>query len=106
MSWHVDCTVIDDNLFGSYMENTMANKASERENSSWKVLTFLWLAISAAIFQPAYSMLVSMGLNEAFSVVMVLVGICLMYDIPYRAKVKAQHQASMSRAEQWRGRHC
>ena len=51
-------------------------------------------------------MLVSIGLNEAFSVVMVLLGICLMYDIPYRAKVKAQHEASMSRADQWRGRHC
>ncbi|MCO5099141.1 MAG: hypothetical protein M9884_16990 [Rhodocyclaceae bacterium] len=84
----------------------MANKAGDSANSSWKVLTFLWLAISVVIFQPAYSMLVSMGLNEAFSVVMVLLGICLMYDIPYRAKVKAQHQASMSRADQWRGRHC
>ncbi|MCZ7654739.1 MAG: hypothetical protein M5R42_11350 [Rhodocyclaceae bacterium] len=84
----------------------MANKAGDSANSSWKVLPFLWLAISVVIFQPAYSMLVSMRLNEAFSVVMVLLGICLMYDIPYRAKVKAQHQASMSRADQWRGRHC
>ncbi|MCB1892553.1 MAG: hypothetical protein R3E40_10330 [Rhodocyclaceae bacterium] len=84
----------------------MANKAGDQKNSSWKILAFLWLVISLAIFQPAYSMLVSIGLNEAFSVVMVLLGICLMYDIPYRAKVKAQHEASMSRADQWRGRHC
>ncbi|MBX3649180.1 MAG: hypothetical protein KF853_10680 [Rhodocyclaceae bacterium] len=84
----------------------MRSKENEYANSNWKVLTFLWLAISLALFNPVYSMLVSMGLNEAFSVVMVLLGICLMYDIPYRAKVKAQHQASMSRADQWRGRHC
>lgn len=84
----------------------MAGKASKPANSSWKILTFLWLVISLAIFHPAYSFLVSMGLNEAFSAVMVLVGICLMYDIPYRAKVKAQHQAALSRAEQWRGQRC
>lgn len=84
----------------------MVSKEKEYANSNWKVLTFLWLAISLALFNPAYSMLVSMGLNEAFSVVMVLVGICLMYDIPYRSKVKAQHQASLRRADQWRGRHC
>ena len=49
-----------------------------------------------------HTFLVSFGFNEMLAGVMVFIGICLLYDIPYRARVKAEHQLAMQRTQQWR----
>ncbi|MDP1732861.1 MAG: hypothetical protein Q8L44_00695 [Sulfuritalea sp.] len=84
----------------------MASKATEPTKSGSGVLTILWLLVSAGLAYPVYSMLTSWGVNQALSGTIVFIGICLLYDIPYRVRVKEQHEISMSRANQWRGRSC
>lgn len=84
----------------------MANPKHNAVGSGHKVLGILWLLVSAGLAYPVYSMLVSMGFHSGLAVVAVFIGACLLYEIPYRAKVKAQHEMAMSRAEQWRGRSC
>jgi hypothetical protein len=84
----------------------MANKTTDSANSNSRVLTAIWLLVSAGLAYPAYSLLISWGFNPALAATSVFLGICLLYDIPYRAKVSAQYEASMSRADRWRGRNC
>jgi hypothetical protein len=67
------------------------------------MLGFIWLLVSAGLAYPAYKMLMSMGFNQALAIVAVFIGACLLYEIPYRAKVKEQHELAMKRANQWRG---
>jgi len=38
--------------------------------------------------------------------VIVFIGACLLYDIPYRARVKARNELAMKQSDQWRGRSC
>jgi hypothetical protein len=80
----------------------MAGKAKQTENNGYRTLTIIWLVVSAALGYPLFNLLQSMGFNQALSGVAVFLGICLLYDIPYRAKVKAQHEAAMARTTQWR----
>lgn len=84
----------------------MANKKENTTGSGSRILTIIWLLVSAGLAYPVFSMLVSWGLNQALAGVFVFIGICLLYDIPYRARVKEQHALTMSRADQWRGRSC
>jgi|GEM_PF-3487612 len=82
----------------------MANKAAESAATGSTVLTIIWLLVSAGLAYPVYSMLASWGVNSALAVTLVFIGICLLYDIPYRARVKAQHAATMSRSDHLRSR--
>lgn len=84
----------------------MAGKTNASAGSGSRVLTLVWLVVSAGLAYPAYTMLVSWGLNPALAGLLIFLGICLFYDVPYRARVKEDYAASMSRAEQWRGRKC
>ncbi|KAB2933791.1 MAG: hypothetical protein EFKGCFLK_01393 [Rhodocyclaceae bacterium] len=81
----------------------MASKRNEETKSSSRMLSLVWLLISAGLAYPAYKMLVSMGFNQALAVVAVFVGACLLYEIPYRARVREQHRIDMQRANHWRG---
>lgn len=81
----------------------MASKQNDATGSGSKILGLIWLLVSAGLAYPAYKMLVSMGFNQGLAVVVVFIGACLLYDIPYRARVKEQHQVAMKRANQWRG---
>lgn len=83
----------------------MASNAKDSAASGNQTLTILWLLVSAGLAYPAYSMLSSWGLNQGLAVVIVFIGACLLYDIPYRARVKAQHKVAMKKSEQWRGRN-
>lgn len=83
----------------------MANKATDSAASGSRVLTIIWLLVSAGLAYPFYSFLMSWGFNQALAVMTVFIGICLLYDIPYRARVKAEHEAALSRAEHWRARN-
>lgn len=74
--------------------------------SGSKALGLIWLLVSAGLAYPMYSMLVSLGFNQGLAAVAVFIGACLLYEIPYRAKVKAQHAVAMKQSEQWRGRSC
>lgn len=80
------------------------NKDSARSGSG--ALGIIWFLASAGLAYPAYTMLVSLGFNQALAVVAVFIGACLLYEIPYRAKVRAQNALATDRASQWRGRSC
>lgn len=80
----------------------MASKSSQSENTTYRTLTAIWLVVSVAAGYPLFNLLTSMGFNSALAGVGVFLGACLLYDIPYRAKVKAEHQAAMSRTNRWR----
>lgn len=84
----------------------MASKKTDSASSSSRVLTIIWLLVSAGLAYPVYSLLVAWGFNQALAGVVVLIGICLLYDIPYRARVSEEYEAAMSRSDQWRGRNC
>jgi len=84
-------------------ENGMASKRNDATGSGSRMLGMIWLLISAGLAYPAYKMLVSMGFNQALAVVAVFIGACLLYEIPYRARVKEQNQIALKRANQWRG---
>ncbi len=81
----------------------MTRGRKDSNGSSSRMLGFIWLVVSAGLAYPAYKTLVSMGFNQALAGVAVFIGACLLYEIPYRAKVKAQHEIAMKRAGQWRG---
>ncbi|MEZ5613661.1 MAG: hypothetical protein R3E35_00440 [Rhodocyclaceae bacterium] len=80
------------------------NKNATRSGSG--VLGIIWFLASAGLAYPAYTMLVSLGFNQALAVVAVFIGACLLYEIPYRAKVREKNAMSLDRASQWRGRSC
>ena len=80
----------------------MANNSKDSAGSGTRVLGIIWLLVSAALAYPVHTFLVSWGFNEMMSGVLVFIGICLLYDIPYRARVKAEHQLAMQRTQQWR----
>jgi hypothetical protein len=84
----------------------MANKEKDSAKSGSHMLTIIWLLVSAGLAYPVYSMLASWGVNSALAVTIVFIGVCLLYDIPYRARVKAQNELAMRQSDQWRGRHC
>lgn len=84
----------------------MADKSNDSTGSGSRALGLIWLLVSAGLAYPAYTMLVSLGFNQALAGVAVFLGACLLYEVPYRARVKAQHQTAMRRSEQWRGRGC
>lgn len=84
----------------------MTGKKTDSANSNGRVLTAIWLLVSAGLAYPVYSLLLSWGFNPTLAATSVFVCICLLYDIPYRARVNAQHQAALSRSDQWRGRSC
>lgn len=71
-----------------------------------RALTMAWLLVSAALAYPFFKLLINVGFNQGLAGMAVFVCICLLYDIPYRARVKAQHQADMIRTNQWRNRAC
>lgn len=81
----------------------MAGKTNDSRSSS-QVLTIIWLLVSAGLAYPVYSLLASWGFHDALAGMVVFVGICLLYNIPYRARVNEEYEATMSRAEHWRGR--
>lgn len=81
----------------------MTKGRKDSNGSSSRMLGFIWLLVSAGLAYPAYKMLMSMGFNQALAIVAVFIGACLLYEIPYRAKVKEQHAIAMKRANQWRG---
>lgn len=81
----------------------MASSKKDSAESGARALGLIWLLVSAGLAYPAYSMLSSWGLHQGLAVVIVFIGACLLYDIPYRARVRAQHEVSMKRSEQWRG---
>lgn len=72
--------------------------------SGSRALTMGWFLVSAGLAYPSFNLLVSIGFNQALAGIAVFVGICLLYDIPYRARMKAQHEAAMIRANQLRNR--
>lgn len=80
----------------------MATKKGEEGGS--KILGYIWFVVSAALAYPAYSLLLSFGFNSSIAMVAVFIGICLLYEIPYRARVKARHELAMKKSEQWQGR--
>lgn len=84
----------------------MASKKTEAAGSGSRILTILWLLVSAGLAYPVFSLMVSWGFNQALAGMIVFIGICLLYDIPYRARVKEQHMATMQRTDQWRNRTC
>jgi len=84
----------------------MKTKPADAAMSRAQTLTIVWLLVSAALAYPLYSFLFNLGFNQALAGVAVFVGICLLYDFPYRARVKAQHLIATSRADQWRNRSC
>ena len=80
----------------------MANKKKDSTESGSKVLTIIWLLVSAGLAYPVYSLLISWGFNQMLAVTAVFLGICLLYDIPYRARVNSQSEMAMNRAERLR----
>lgn len=84
----------------------MGSRKNDSAGSGGKALGLIWLLVSAGLAYPAYSMLSSWGLNQGLAVVIVFIGACLLYDIPYRARVRAQHEVAMKQSNQWRGRSC
>ena len=82
----------------------MASKTRGSAGSGSRVLTMIWFMVSAAAAYPAYSMLSSWGLNQALTITFIFIGICLFYDIPYRARVKEEYEENMRRADQHRSR--
>lgn len=84
----------------------MTGKKHDSIESGSRALWMVWLLVSAGLAYPAYTMLVSLGFNQWLAGVAVFIGACLLYEIPYRARVKAQHELAMRRSDQWRGRCC
>ena len=84
----------------------MTSKATNSAKSGSRTLTIIWLLVSAGLAYPVYSLLVSWGFNQVLAGIAVFIGICLPYDIPYRARVSEEFEATMSRADHWRGRSC
>lgn len=80
----------------------MAVKKDEEAGS--KMLGYIWFVVSAALAYPAYLLLMSFGFNPSIAMVAVFIGICLLYEIPYRARVKARHEMAMKKSERWQGR--
>lgn len=75
---------------------------AKKDDSTWstsKILEILWFIMSAGLAYPAYSMLVSLGFNQALAGVAVFIGACLLYEVPYRARVRAQSTIAMKRLE-------
>ena len=81
----------------------MTKGRKDSNGSSSRMLGCIWLLVSAGLAYPAYKMLMSMGFNQALAIVAIFIDTCLLYEIPYRAKVKEQHEIAMKRANQWRG---
>lgn len=77
----------------------MANRKNDTAGSASQVLGILWLVVSAGLAYPVYSLLVSWGFNQALAGVTVFIGACLLYEIPYRARVRAQNEMVMKRFE-------
>lgn len=77
----------------------------EKAVSTSRALTIVWLAVSAGIAYPMYSILMSWGFNQGLAVTIIFVCVCLLYDIPYRARKNAEHQAAMIRTDRWRTRN-
>lgn len=84
----------------------MAGNNNGSEGFGSRALGLGWLLVSAGLAYPAYTMLVSIGFNQALAGVAVFIGACLLYEIPYRAKVRAQNQLARKQSERWRGRTC
>ncbi len=84
----------------------MKTKPANSGMSKAQTLTILWLLISAALAYPLYSFLFKLGFNPTLAGVAVFIGICLLYDIPYRARVKAEHEIATSRADYLRNGSC
>ncbi len=84
----------------------MKNKKEKTGLSKAQTLTLVWLLISAALAHPLYSFLFTIGFNQVLAGVTVFIGICLLYDIPYRARVQAEFELATSRADHWRNRSC
>jgi len=82
----------------------MSKKKEASIYAGSRALTMGWFLISAGLAYPFFNLLVSMGFNPALAGIGVFVSICLLYDIPYRARMKAQHEAAMIRANQLRNR--
>jgi hypothetical protein len=83
----------------------MASKTKKSASSGSRVLTAIWVVLSAGLAYPLYSLLESWGFNPTLAGISVFIGICLMYDIPYRARVSEQYNATMSRSDEWRNRN-
>jgi len=84
----------------------MGNRKKESVGSGSRMLGSAWLVVSAGLAYPAFKMLVSMGFNQALAGVTVFIGACLLYEIPYRAKVRAQNEIAAQQSQRWRGRSC
>ncbi len=84
----------------------MASSKKDSAESGARALWVIWLLVSAGLAYPAYSMLSSWGVHRGLAVVIVFIGACLLYDIPYRARVKARNELAMKQSDQWRGRSC
>lgn len=84
----------------------MTINKSDAAGSNGKALWLIWLLVSAGLAYPMYSVLVAIGFNQGLAMVAVFIGTCLLYDIPYRARKKAEHEAAMVRADKWRNRSC
>jgi hypothetical protein len=84
----------------------MTSRKHDPSGNGSKVLGIVWLLVSAGLAYPAYSVLTSWGFNQALAGVVVFIGACLLYEIPYRARVRAQHELAMKQTDQWRGRSC
>ena len=84
----------------------MADRKDDSVGSAGRALGLVWLLVSAGLAYPAFTMLSSWGVHQGLAGVIVFIVACLLYDIPYRARVRAQHLATMRQSEQWRGRGC
>ncbi|HMM55933.1 MAG TPA: hypothetical protein PKC23_13055 [Candidatus Desulfobacillus sp.] len=83
----------------------MAGKGRKSQPpGNYRMLTAIWLIGSALLAYPAWTWLVSLGLNKAIAATIVFVGICLLYDIPHRARVRAENEEARRKASHWRGR--
>lgn len=81
----------------------MTDKRSGTLPSRSRVLGLIWLVVAAGLAYPAYTLLVSIGFNEALSAVAVFIGACLLYEIPYRARLREQQALALQRTNRWRG---
>lgn len=84
----------------------MAGKNNASAGSGGRALGIIWLLASIGLAYPAFNLLSSWGLHQGLAGVVVFIGACLLYDIPYRARVRAQHELAMKKTEHWRGRAC
>ena len=84
----------------------MTYKKNDAAESGGITLGFIWLVVSAGLAYPAYSILTSWGFHQGLAGVAVFIGARLLYEIPYRARVRAEHERAMKRSDQWRQRSC